>query len=102
MLRFSALALATSVIYRFNGRRGIEHTGRSPQLARLHWIPTAIPMLLAFIVLPVHWYASRNSGLDPMWELVVVSVTIVMTALFAYADYWLTLRLDAEPGRFDK
>lgn len=100
VLGFGLLAFGSSFVYRFCGRRGIEHTGRSARLARRHLVPSSIPFFAAIFLAIVYW---TLDGQEPgHWgQFIVVAISFLMTIALALADYWIWRQVSAEPGRFD-
>ena len=97
---FGVFAIAGGALYRWNGLRGIRHTARSPALAGLHRLPSAIPVITGVLLVASRpWGHTLNAS--PELQLAVVLATAALCAAFAYADYVIWNRASAEPGRFD-
>ena len=101
MVSFGVLAVGSSFAYRFNGRRGIEYTERSRELAKLHLVPTSIAAATGLGLL-LGALLMRGSELGTTAGIVILVVTVAVTSAFAYADYWIWHKVANEPGRFDE
>ena len=100
LLSFGILAISSGILYRYNGRRGIEHTGRSARLSKLHLLPSTIPLLIG---LPLIWGWYLTRFVDPAYSIQIVIVTIAFagTIALAWADLWIWREVSREPSRFD-
>ncbi len=100
-LWFGALAIfamSAAFVYRFNGHRGIKHTGRSESVAKAHRIPTVFLFVSGFVFLIISMVVGELSVYS---KLAVVGLSYAVTLTLAYADYWVWRKIAAEPGRFD-
>ena len=101
MFGFGVLAFGSSFVYRFNGRRGIEHTGRSDKVSNRHLIPSAVPLIAALFLAIVYLLLD---GQEPgqRGQILIVAFTFAFTIALAIADLWIWRQVSAEPGRFDE